>query len=137
MRVVRELAPFALTTHMKEMDFEEGPDGFLLSEVPFGDGRLALGEMVRVIRQARPQTRFVLEMITRNPLVIPCFTERYWATFPDRPAPALARTMAAVRSRTTKDRLPRFDHLPAGAQIEAEEQNIRTCLNYGREQLAL
>ena len=39
MEVVEALAPRAFTTHFKDMAVEEYKDGFLLSEVPLGDGR--------------------------------------------------------------------------------------------------
>ncbi len=43
-----------------------------------------------------PDIHFNLEMITRDPLDIPCLTDRYWSTFPDLSGRHLAR-----RSRTS------------------------------------
>ena len=93
MDVVEQLAPYALTTHVKDMGLEPYPDGFLLSEVRLGEGVLDLPRMFTMVRQARPKTNFVLEMITRDPLKIPCLTDGYWATFPDRSGRNLARTL--------------------------------------------
>ena len=58
-------------------------DGFLLSEVPIGDGFLNIPEIVAIVRKQRPSTRLLLEMITRDPLEVPVFTDKYWATFPE------------------------------------------------------
>lgn len=141
--LVEKLAPYAATTHVKDMAYEEDATGFLMSEVPLGDGRLDLKWMIETVRKARPQTRFVLEMITRNPLVIPCLTDKYWATFTDRQPTHLARTLAMVRKQKSVTPLPRFDRLSDNekfnqdAQWKAEENNVKTCLNFGREQLAL
>ena len=48
-----------------------------------------------------------LEMITRNPLEVPCLTDKYWATFPDRNGRYLADTLRLVRDATG-----RLQHLP-------------------------
>src|SRR6516225_10739716 len=49
---VAKLAPFAITTHFKDMAVKPYPDGFLLSEVPLGKGILDLRRMVDTIRKA-------------------------------------------------------------------------------------
>ena len=91
MEVVETLAPRAFTTHFKDMGLEEYRQGFLLAEVPLGTGILDLPRVVRTVRAARPEIRLNLEMITRDPLKVPCLTAGYWATFPDLPGRHLAR----------------------------------------------
>jgi hypothetical protein len=119
------------------MAVAEDREGFLLSEVPFGDGILDLPRVIGAIRSARPQTRFTLEMITRDPLRVPCLAPSYWTTFPDRPAPDLARTLRLVRDRATPRPLPRISGL-ARAEVERlEEQNVLACLAHAREKLGL
>ena len=56
-------------------------EGFLLSEVPLGEGMLDMKRMADIIKRARPDVHFSLEMITRDPLKVPCLTDKYWATF--------------------------------------------------------
>src|SRR2546423_3728067 len=75
------LAPYAIFCHIKDMGVENYPDGFLLSEVPFGQGVLNLKQMVQSLRQKDPNMLFCLEMITRDPLKVPVFTDKYWVTF--------------------------------------------------------
>ncbi len=77
MYVVESLAPYAFTTHLKDMGVKEYEDGFLLSEVPLGTGVLDLRSIIDVCRKYNPNIIFNLEMITRNPLKIPCFTDQY------------------------------------------------------------
>ena len=43
-----------------------------------------LKKMMDTILAARPDVKFSLDMLTRNPLLIPCVTDKYWATFPER-----------------------------------------------------
>ena len=68
------------------MGVEEYRDGFLLSEVPLGAGVLDLAPRRQgSLRTARPEIRLNLEMITRDPLKVPCLSDGYWTTFPDLP----------------------------------------------------
>lgn len=137
MEVVEKLAPYAVCTHIKDMAVEEYPDGFLLSEVPLGEGMLDIKRMAEIIQRARPASKFSLEMITRNPLKIPCLTDSYWISFPDRRATYLARTLRMVREKRSKQPLPRMDGLDREAQLRVENDNVKQCLNYAREQLGL
>ena len=105
--VVEALAPWAVTTHLKDMAVQEYEQGFLLAEVPLGEGFLDLRRIVRTLRAARPEIRLNLEMITRDPLEIPCLTEKYWATFADLSGRHLARSLAMVRAHAAKRPLPR------------------------------
>ncbi len=126
------LAPLAFTTHFKDMGVEEYAKGFLLAEVPLGAGVLDLPRIVRTLRAARPEIRFNLEMITRDPLEVPCLADRYWATFPDLPARHLARSLADVRAHPPRAPLPRITQLAPEERLRAEEDNIRRCLAYAK-----
>jgi sugar phosphate isomerase/epimerase len=83
MDTTRTLAPYVFFAHIKDMGVDEYEDGFLLSEVPMGDGVLDLKQIVQILRQKDPNMIFDLEMITRDPLKIPIYTPKYWATFDD------------------------------------------------------
>lgn len=135
MEVVEALAPRSITTHFKDMAVEESPDGFLLSEVPLGTGVLDLPRVVRAVRAACQAIRLNLEMITRDPLKVPCLTDRYWSTFPDLPGRVLARSLAFVRGHRPARPLPRIDPLPPADRLRAEDENIRLCLAYARDRL--
>src|SRR5262249_16209595 len=51
---VEVLAPFAFTSHLKDMGVEEYADGFLLAEVPLGTGFLDLSRIITTLRKAQP-----------------------------------------------------------------------------------
>jgi 3-oxoisoapionate decarboxylase len=135
---IMELIPYAKMCHVKDMAVQSYPDGFLLSEVPLGEGILDLPKIVDGVRKANPAAKFSLEMITRDPLAVPCLTDKYWITFPDRNGVYLARTLAMVGTESKRlQGLPTFDKMPKEAQLLAEEDNIKTCLHYAREKLNL
>ena len=129
------LAPHAFTTHIKDMGVEEYADGFLLAEVPLGTGFLDLAKVVATVRRARPEIRLNLEMITRDPLKIPCLTPKYWATLDGIGGRRLAEMLALVRARAGKQPLPRLSDLGKEEQVRREDDNVRQCLRYARERL--
>ncbi len=136
MEVVEALAPWALTTHIKDMAVREYERGFLLAEVPLGTGFLELTRMLQVLRATRPVIRLNLEMMTRDPLEVPCLTEKYWATFEGLPGIYLARTLTMVRAHASKHPLPRVGSLALDERLKVEEDNARRCLASARAMLA-
>lgn len=137
MEVVNTLAPYVVTTHIKDMAVEEYPDGFLLSEVPLGEGFIDLNKMFEACRKHNPKVNFNLEMITRDPLQIPCLKEEYWATFKTVPGIELAHTLTLVRHHKFKAALPRVSQLAVEERLDAEEKNILSSIDYGKKNLGL
>jgi sugar phosphate isomerase/epimerase len=137
MAVVETLAPYAITTHVKDMAVAPYADGFLLSEMTLGTGMLDVRRIVDTIRTARPDAQPILEMITRDPLKVPCLTDAYWATFPDRNGRYLARTMRLVRESQGRPPLPVLTGLPREEQLRQEEENVKLSLAYARDHLGL
>lgn len=135
--VVQTLAPYVVSTHVKDMAVEEYPDGFLLSEVPLGKGLLDLPILFDVCRKVNPSVTFNLEMITRDPLEIPCLKADYWSTMGNVPGSDLAGILRQVKSKKTSTPLPRMTPLSAEDRLAAEEQNILACLTYSQNRLGL
>jgi sugar phosphate isomerase/epimerase len=136
-KVVEAFAPWAFTVHIKDQAVKEYEDGFLFADMALGEGFLDLPKMVRIVRAVRPETRYSLETITRDPLEVPCLTEKYWATFPDVPGADLARTLRTVRAHEYRGPLPKISGLPMEEQVKREERNVRRSLAYARESLGI
>ncbi len=136
LEVVRGLAPWAFSVHLKDQALAEYEEGFLLGDGPLGEGVLPLKEMVDVLRKAKPAVHFCLELITRDALRVPCLTEEYWATLGAVPGRDLARTMRLVRSRGRAE-LPRVSSLSPEEQVAREEDNLRRSLAWARRELGL
>lgn len=137
MHVVETLVPYTFTTHVKDMAVEEYPDGFLLSEVPLGKGFLDLPKIVQLCKKHNPAVTFNLEMITRDPLEIPCLKDEYWATFDQMNGKELARILRMVRKHKQAEGLPRFSQLSADERLAAEEENILQCIAYSKNTLGI
>jgi hypothetical protein len=120
------------------MAMEEYEEGFLLSEVPLGDGMLDLPRITDIIRGARPDVRFSLEMITRDPLQVPCLTDRYWASWDDdRGGRDLARMLTRIRSRQKQAPLPRITGLTSEQRRALEDDLVNRSIEYARDRLGL
>jgi len=135
--VVEAFAPWAYSVHLKDTAVAEHKDGFLLADVTLGEGFLDLPKIVGILRKTRPDLQFSLEAHTRDPLLVPCLGEKYWATFPDVPATELARALRTVRRHAAQTPLTRVSTFPVDQQIAREEENVRACLAYAHKRLGL
>lgn len=137
MEVVQTLVPFIFSTHVKDMGVEEYEDGFLLSEVPLGKGFLDLPKIVGLCKLHNASVTFNLEMITRDPLEIPCFQNDYWKVFEGVSGSDFARTLRMVKENKYKSALPRVSQLSVEERLAVEEDNNLECLSYSKEKLRL
>jgi sugar phosphate isomerase/epimerase len=141
MDTARTLAPYTIFGHIKDMAVEEYQDGFLLSEIPLGEGIVDLRQIVDMLRKKDPNMIFDLEMITRDPLKIPVYTTKYWATFDDSYSPLpgrdLAKVLALVKNNKPKKPLPKITGLSPEAQIKLEDDYNNQCVAYARQNLGM
>ena len=137
MATIRTLAPWAVTTHVKDMAVRRSADGFELSEVPLGQGLVPLADALSAVKSARPDARFCLEMITRDPLSVPYETDKYWIAVDRPPADLLARFERDVLGKAWTEPLPRITGLTKAQQVEAEDDNIRRSVQYAKDVLKL
>lgn len=133
---VTAFAPWAMTVHLKDHAVRESEDGFLLADAALGDGFLDLRQFVAILRKANPKIHFCLETITRDPLRVPCLTDKYWATFGEVPGRDLARTLRTVRAHSAPA-LVEPSRLPPAEQVALEQATVKKSLAYARERLGL
>jgi len=138
---LRLLAPVTIYVSFKDMAVEPYDEGFLLSEMALGDGMLDLPAMVKTLQQKDPHMIFALEMITRDPLKIPVFSRKYWATFDDSYSPLpgrdLARLLEIVRTTPLKKPLTRTTGLSAADALKLEDELMNRSIAWARANLAL
>lgn len=126
---IEALAPYAFTVHLKDQALQPYADGFLLGDIPLGQGSFDLQKMVSIIRKARPKVRFALELITRDPLKVPCLTEGFYTTMPDAQAIDLARTLQFVRDHPARH-LQQVSPLTPEEQVQLEDDNVAESIRY-------
>jgi sugar phosphate isomerase/epimerase len=132
--VCTKLAPYVLSVSMKDMAVAPYENGFLLSEVLFDTGVTDQKALWEILKAGNPGLNCLSELITRDPLQVPCLTAGYWASLPQRSAASLATFMEWVRANATE--LPYVDHLTPQEQLQIEEDNNRATIDWGRDNLA-
>lgn len=133
---IEALAPYAFTVHFKDQALREYEHGFLLADVPLGHGSFDMKRIVAILKRAKPDIRMMLELITRDPLKVPCLTDKFWATMPQVSGNDLARTLRFVREHPAKS-LQEVSSLSVDKQVELEDANIAASVKYAREDLDL
>jgi hypothetical protein len=97
--------------------------------------------MVAAIKRQNPEIPFDLEIITRDPLKIPVFTDKYWVTFDDAASPLpgrdLAHILGIVMQKGSKRPLPHVAGLNLTDQLKMEDENIRKSIEYAGQHLNL
>lgn len=129
MDVINTLVPYVVSTHVKDMAIEEYEDGFLLSEVPLGEGFVDLDKAFALCKKNNPDVKFSLEMITRDPLQIPCRTQGYKDVVGDDES-ALKKILAKQ-----KQKLPRVSQLDDEGKLAVEEKNIIESIDYSKSHI--
>ncbi len=133
---IEALAPYAFSIHLKDQALRSYEDGFLLGDIPLGQGSFDLKRMVAILKKAKPKSRFALELITRDPLKVPCLLPTYWRTMSNVAGSDLARTLRFVRQHPATH-LQQVSSLPLDKQVELEDANVAASLRYAREELGL
>ena len=91
--------------------------------------------MVATLQKKDPNMPFDLEMMTREPLKVPVFTDKYWVTFGDIPGKDLAHILEIVHKNRPKSPVPHTEGLSLEAQVKQEDENNRKCIDWARQNL--
>jgi len=137
-QTIDTLAPYTIFVSFKDIGVDFYPQGILLSEVAFGDGLLDLKAIVARFQKKDPKMLFQLEMLTRDPLKVPVFTEQYWNVYDDKsPAPAkdFAMLVAWVRNNPPKVPLPKTSGLTPAEVLALEDKLNDKCIDWARANL--
>ena len=133
---IEALAPYAFTVHFKDQALREHELGFLLADIPLGQGSFDMRRIAAILKLAKPDVRMVLELITRDPLKVTCLTDKFWATMPHVSGSDLARTLRFVREHPATT-LQEVSSLSLEKQVELEDANIAASLKYARNELGM
>lgn len=132
------LYPYTIFVSFKDIGVDFYEDGILLSEVAFGDGHLDLPAIVARFQKKDPKMLFQLEMLTRDPLKVPIFTDQYWRVYDEKsPAPArdLALLVQYIRNHPPKKPLPKTSGLTPEQVLALEDKLNQQCIDYARAHL--
>jgi len=93
------LAPYVVTTHVRDSAVFEHPRGAAGQWVALGDGSVDMVRFVERFRQLCPKSSMQLEIITgRPPTVLPYFERDFWKAFSKMPAWEFARFVSLAKA---------------------------------------
>src|SRR6266700_3758558 len=92
------LAPYVVTTHVRDSAVFESPRGAAGQWVALGEGSVDLPRFVEQFRKLCPKSSMQLEIITgRPPTMLPYLEADFWKAFPKMPAAEFARFVALAK----------------------------------------
>jgi 3-oxoisoapionate decarboxylase len=92
------LAPYVVTTHLRDSAVFETPRGAAAQWVALGDGCIDYPKFVAEFRRVCPKSSMQLEIITgRPPTELPYLEPSFWKAFPKTPAAEFARFVALAK----------------------------------------
>jgi sugar phosphate isomerase/epimerase len=97
------LAPYVVTTHVRDTRVWATPDGAMAQWSALGDGDVALDRIMAILQERAPAAPINLEIITGTPAAaLPYFdpASDFWDRFPDMPAHDFARFIALAQRGT-------------------------------------
>ena len=93
------LAPYVVTTHIRDSAVWETPGGIAFQWVALGDGTIDLKQLTQRFRELCPQAAMQLEIITgRPPQVMKCYSDPdFWKSYPKLTGAEFARFAALAK----------------------------------------
>jgi sugar phosphate isomerase/epimerase len=93
------LAPYVITTHIRDSAVWDTPQGIWWQWVAMGDGSVDFKRFVKRYREVCPNAAMQLEVITgRPPALLRCYEPEFWKAFPKADAAEFARFVALAKN---------------------------------------
>ncbi len=139
------LAPYVVTTHIRDSAVYEVPNGAAAQWVALGDGTVDFHKFVARYRELCPKASMQLEVITgRPPRILPYLEPDFWTAFPKADASEFARFAALAKSGHpfagfmvvedgVKELLPEFK----AALREQQRVDLERSLEYAKKSLGV
>ena len=139
------LAPYVVTSGIRDSAVWETPDGAAVQWVAMGEGNVGIEAVAKRYGELCPGKPFSLEIInTRSPRMFDYWTEEFWDAYRDVPASFLARFQKLARNGEPYTRVP---PAPPGASpdsaefkafmVEQERRDVEQAVAYSRDVLGL
>jgi len=141
---LEQLAPYILTSHIRDSAVYPHPLGATVQWVAMGDGSIGIDQWAARFQEQCPQATFMLEIISSiPPRVLNYLEPEFWTVYPDMPAADFARFLALVqngRPATVNTLTADWNEPDAtyqAALITQQRRQVEKSINYCREVLGI
>ncbi len=128
------LAPYVLTSHIRDTAVWRIPEGAAVQWTRMGDGNVGIGDYVRRYAQLCPGRAISLEIIVTGPRKFPYLDPKFWDGYRHSPAWEFSRFLKLVDSGTPHPPPPSVPKEQIGAQ---QREDLEASMRWTRELLKL
>jgi sugar phosphate isomerase/epimerase len=127
------LAPYVLTSHIRDSAVWRTPEGAAVAWVRMGEGNVGISDYVRKYAARCPGRAISLEVIVTGPRNFPFHDPKFWDAYRHMPAWEFARFLAIADKGTPRTAPPKVSKEGA---IERERQDLEASMAYVKQLLA-
>ncbi len=121
------LAPYVLTSHLRDSAVWRVPEGVAVAWVRMGEGNVGIEHWVRRYLQLCPGKTLSLEVIVTAPRVFACYDPKFWEAYRRMPAWEFARFLALAERGAPRTAPPPADKETAARR---EREDLEASLRY-------
>lgn len=126
------LAPYTLTSHVRDTAVWRVPEGAAVQWVRMGEGNVGIGDYIRKLAQRCPGRALSLEIIVSRPRIFAYHDPKFWDAYRKTPAWEFARFLTLVDRGTPRPEMP---PVPKEAAPAREREDLEASIEYTRKLL--
>lgn len=126
------LAPYILTSHVRDSYLWKTPEGIAVQWTPMGEGNVDIARWVNRYRQLCPGKALSMEIIVTGARKFQVFETKFWDAYRDTPAWEFARFLALAEKGTARPDPPKLDK---EASLAKERHDLETSMEFTRRLL--
>lgn len=128
------LAPYVLTSHIRDTAVWRVPEGAAVQWVRMGDGNIGIDDYVRKYAKLCPSKALSLEIIVTQPRTFPYLEPRFWDGYRHTPAWEFSRFLALVdKGKQRQAEAP----VPKDRVAQQEREDLEASMIYTKRLLNL
>jgi sugar phosphate isomerase/epimerase len=118
------LAPYALTSHVRDSEIWRTPRGVAVQWVPLGEGNVGIREYLRRYIEICPGCAISIEMIRIEPRHLDCMEPEFWSAFRSVTGEELARYLALAEQGRAPEKVE---------TANCERRDVEACVTFCRD----
>lgn len=126
------LAPYVLTSHLRDSAVWRTPQGVAVQWVRMGDGNVGLADYIRKFAERCPGKALSLEVIVTGPRPFNYLDPKFWEPYRKTPAWEFARFLALAEKGTPRPPAP---PAPKEAAAAREREDLEASIRWTRQAL--